>query len=60
MMMNECTQYLGDSVYAEVEDGMVKLTTNNGIGASNTIFMNADVVRELLDYIKRKRQEIQA
>ena len=29
--------YLGDSVYVEIEGGMFKLTTENGMGASNTI-----------------------
>jgi len=36
--MNTKKVYLGDSVYAELEDGMIKLTTENGYGPSNTIF----------------------
>lgn len=35
--------YLGDSVYVEVEGGMFKLTTENGMGASNTIYMEPQV-----------------
>ncbi|MFI5222627.1 MAG: hypothetical protein ACHQX3_00030 [Nitrospirales bacterium] len=45
--------YLGDSVYAEIEDGMVKLTTENGLGASNTIFLEPEVIAALNRYVER-------
>ena len=28
-------QYIGDSVYADIENGMIKLTTENGFEALN-------------------------
>lgn len=45
-------RYLGDSVYVEIEGGMLKLTTENGLGASNTIFMEPEVFHELQRYYK--------
>lgn len=48
-------EYLGDSVYVEVEDGMVKLTTRNGLPSdpSNTIFMEQYVVDAFLAWYKK-------
>jgi hypothetical protein len=46
-------EYLGDSVYVEVENGMLKLTTNNGMGASNTIFLELEVYQALVRYYER-------
>lgn len=45
--------YLGDSVYAEIEHGMVKLTTDNGFGPSNTIYLELDVYNALVAYVER-------
>jgi hypothetical protein len=44
--MSEKT-YLGDSVYAEHAGGIVKLTTDNGMGPSNTIYLEVDVLDAL-------------
>ena len=46
------TQYLGDSVYVEIENGMVKLTTDNGFGPSNTIYLELFVYDELVRYVE--------
>jgi len=43
--------YLGDSVYVEIENEMVKLTTDNGEGPSNTIFLDEAVLLSLLDFL---------
>lgn len=43
--------YLGDGVYVDVENGMLKLTTENGIGASNTIFLEQEVWDALVKYV---------
>lgn len=47
--------YLGDSVYAELDfdRGMVKLTTENGFGPSNTIWMEPDVLDALVAWYAR-------
>ena len=42
--------YLGDSVYVEVEDGVLKLTTENGQDPSNTIYLEPEVYRALTIY----------
>jgi hypothetical protein len=44
-------QYLGDSVYVEVESGMLKLTTENGRVPSNTIFLEPEVYDALTRYV---------
>jgi hypothetical protein len=45
-------QYLGDGVYIDVEHGIFKLTTENGIEATNTIYLELDVWRALLLYAR--------
>lgn len=48
--------YLGDSVYAEIESGMVKLTTENGDGPpSNTIYLEVSVFDSLAAFVDRHR-----
>jgi len=45
-------QYIGDSVYAERDDadGSLILTTENGMGASNTIVLEPSVWNALVEY----------
>ena len=45
-------RYLGDSVYVELDDGDVKLTTNNGYGDTNTIYLEESVINQLLKWLK--------
>jgi len=40
-------RYLGDGVYAAIEHGMVKLTTDDGVAVSNVIFLEPDVLEAL-------------
>jgi hypothetical protein len=44
-------QYLGDSVYVEIENERLKLTTDNGEGPSNTIYIDYTVWQALLAYV---------
>lgn len=46
-------RYLGDSVYVEIENGMVKLTTNNGYpdDPRNVIFMDQSVWQALIQWL---------
>jgi hypothetical protein len=47
--MSKDKTYLGDGVYGEWEDGtMVKLTTEDGISATNTIFLEPEVMEALI------------
>jgi hypothetical protein len=48
--------YLGDAVYAELEAGMVKLIAEDGISATNTIYLEPEVIDALLSYIARARE----
>ena len=45
--------YLGDSVYVEIEEGMLKLTTHNGYpdDPRNVIYLEPEVVAALEAYI---------
>ena len=47
-------QYLGDSVYIEEGNffGQLKLTTDNGLGPSNEIFLEPEVLQQLIQYAK--------
>lgn len=40
----------GESVYADIEDGKIKLTTENGYGVTNTICMEPDIFAILIPY----------
>jgi hypothetical protein len=39
--------YLGDSVYAESNGDEIILTTNDGFGAYNTIYLDSEVIEGL-------------
>lgn len=43
--------YLGDSVYVEIEYGQLKLTTENGFGPTNTIYLEVEVYTALMAYM---------
>ena len=45
-------QYLGDAVYADTENEMIKLTTEDGISVSNTIYLEPEVFAALLRYVE--------
>lgn len=51
--MTERKAYIGDGVYADVENGMIKLTTEDGIRATNTIWLEVPVVHSLVAYLRR-------
>jgi len=52
--MNPTKEYLGDSVYAEMDElrGLI-LTTENGYGPSNTIILEPQVQQALVYYMRR-------
>jgi hypothetical protein len=51
--------YLGDAVYLEFIDGRAVLTTENGLRATNTIFLEPEVgfalMKELQAWLKPSR-----
>jgi hypothetical protein len=47
--MPEKKTYLGDGVYYELRDGRVVLTTENGLSATNVIFLEPEVVAKFLE-----------
>jgi hypothetical protein len=45
--------YLGDSVYVSFDGYMLVLTTDNGMGPSNTIYLEPEVYEALVGYVDR-------
>ncbi len=54
--MSTHKDYLGDSVYADFDGYGIVLTTENGEGPSNTIFMEPEVIAALNRYLERIKQ----
>jgi hypothetical protein len=50
--MTRVKAYLGDSVYASWEGDMILLTTENGYGASNVIYLEPRVYKALLRWVE--------
>ena len=49
--MSQCKAYIGDSVYADIDEaGQLVLTTENGYGATNTIVLEPEVLHMLIEY----------
>jgi hypothetical protein len=40
-------RHLGDSIYVEIEDGLVKLTTQHGATVVHTIYLEVEVMDAL-------------
>lgn len=45
--------YLGDGVYAEFEgpSAILKLTTSDGLRETNVIYLEPEVIRDLLEFL---------
>lgn len=43
--------YLGDGAYADMENGMVRLSTCDGIGETNVIYLEPAVLRSFLRWL---------
>lgn len=56
-MADDRREYLGDSVYASTEEGMVRLCTNNGDVDENVILLEPEVAQALVEYIARAVKE---
>jgi hypothetical protein len=51
--MQTSKDYLGDAVYVEMsENGMIKLTTSNGLQTLDTIFLEPAVFHSLIRWVK--------
>lgn len=46
--------YLGGGVYADIYEGEIILTTENGMEATNIIYLDIDTVGAFLNYLKAK------
>lgn len=59
--------YLGDSVYAEYDNAQVEsgpdvltLTTENGEGPTNTIYLESEVFENLILFVNKIREQFGA
>jgi len=50
--------YLGDGVYAEWDGERIVLTTENGIEATNIIYLELEVIVGLERYLARLRAQL--
>jgi hypothetical protein len=50
-------EYLGDGLYANIESGALKLTAENGIQATDTVYLEPEVYAALLRYVERASRE---
>lgn len=48
--------YIGDSVYAEYDGYGIVVTTDNGNGPSNTIYMEPEVIESLYKFYQKERK----
>lgn len=51
-------EYLGDGVYVSFDGYGVVLTTENGLGATNRIVLEPEVMLALADWSDRLKQEL--
>ncbi len=45
-------RYIGDGVYADVDRGMIKLTAENGLCATDTIYLEPEVFEALQQFYR--------
>ena len=57
MIEQKHSEYLGDSVYASFDGYHIMLTTDNGYGPTNTIFLEPQVLVALENYVKRLQKD---
>lgn len=55
--MPQMKQYLGDAVYADFDGNHLILSVEDGISASHIIYLEAEVVTSLLEYIECLRED---
>lgn len=49
-------EYLGDGLYADYDGEHIVLTAENGITATDTVYLNREVFEALLSFEKRLRE----
>lgn len=54
--MSDTKKYLGGGVYVDIdgERGMLVLTTENGINVTNTIYLEYEVITDLIRYVQSR------
>jgi hypothetical protein len=58
MAMESYKKYIGDGVYIAIELGMIKLTTENEYGPTNTIHLEPEVFQNLLQHLEWVKEQI--
>ncbi len=52
--MSKDKSYLGDGVYVDIERGMLRLTTRNGINTQNAIYLDNEALISFVEYLAAK------
>jgi hypothetical protein len=52
--------YLGDGVYVDFDGFHIVLTAENGVEATNTIYLEPDVLQHLEMYVAKLRERLKA
>lgn len=55
--MSDRKAYLGDGVYVDIERGMFKLTAENGVEETDTIYMEPEVYIAFKRYASKAMEE---
>lgn len=53
--MSEKKRYIGDAVYADIDRGQILLTTDYGMGPTNQIYLDDNVMIRLVEFIAEYR-----
>lgn len=48
--------YLGDGVYVDIACGMARLTTEDGVRVTNTIYLDPEVLLAFIEWINRLKE----
>ena len=53
-------RYLGDGAYVDWDNdlGQIKLTAENGVQATNTVYLNPSAIHELADWFTQLKKEL--
>ena len=46
-------EYIGDGIYADIQNNMMILTTENGVTVQNTIIVDEERWRQLVRYVEQ-------
>lgn len=52
-MVREMKEYLGDGLYADFDGFQITLSAENGITATDTVYLEPHVLQNFLEYVEK-------